>query len=222
MNFWKSIKDVLVLRRKEDEALHAQVLHEIEQGIRRNGLWAKALASVGGNEDRAKAEYISLVVQDLRDLRYVESRLKDEILAELKDSEANQGSVIEQTSSNMALPSSHQKSEVKEQSGYYNGGGPNLLEAVHRSNANAAKARKVEIIALIEAIESSENTLPLKEKLKVIEMAGGFVRWNDSLDPSKGCNIAFEGLERVFENADSVEKWIHHVAVRRIQDYLRT
>lgn len=53
-------------------------------------------------------------------------------------------------------------------------------------------------------------------------MAGGLVRWNDTLDPSKGCKITFEGFERVFEKMDSMEKWIDHVAVRRIQDYLLT
>lgn len=53
-------------------------------------------------------------------------------------------------------------------------------------------------------------------------MAGGLVRWNDPLDQSKGCKITFEGFERVFEEVDSMEKWIDHIAVRRIQDYLLT
>lgn len=71
MKFFKGIKDALILGRKEDEALHAHVLREIESGFRRDGLWSKALANAGGNEERATAGYIRLAVQDLRDQRYV-------------------------------------------------------------------------------------------------------------------------------------------------------
>lgn len=50
-----------------EEALYAEVLREIEQGIRRDGLWAKALAQSKMKDDEARARYIELRVQSLRD-----------------------------------------------------------------------------------------------------------------------------------------------------------
>lgn len=82
MSLWSSFRDAIVIGRKDDEALYAQALQEIEAGIRRHGLWAKALANAEGNEDRAKAEYIKLVVKDLRDQRYVEVRIQGAIRGE--------------------------------------------------------------------------------------------------------------------------------------------
>jgi len=49
-----------------EEELYAEVLREIESGIRRDGLWAKAFAK-SGSEERAKALYIEFRVQSLRD-----------------------------------------------------------------------------------------------------------------------------------------------------------
>lgn len=53
--------------RLTEEVLYAEVLREMEAGIRRDGLWAKALSEAGGAEAVAKAGYIKLRVQSLRD-----------------------------------------------------------------------------------------------------------------------------------------------------------
>lgn len=53
--------------RLTEEALYAEVLREMETGIRRDGLWAKALSEAGGEEAPSKARYIKLRVQSLRD-----------------------------------------------------------------------------------------------------------------------------------------------------------
>ena len=50
-----------------EEELYAEVLQELERGIRRDGLWAKAFAKSGANEEKAKALYIEFRVQALRD-----------------------------------------------------------------------------------------------------------------------------------------------------------
>ena len=50
-----------------EEELYAEALRELEQGIRRDGLWAKAFAKSEGNEEKAKALYIELRVQAYRD-----------------------------------------------------------------------------------------------------------------------------------------------------------
>ncbi|MBX3700095.1 MAG: hypothetical protein KF903_03735 [Dokdonella sp.] len=82
MGIWSDIRDAQVAGRKEDEALYAEALREIEAGIRRHGLWAKALANAGGSEERARAEYIKLVVKDLRDQRYIAGRVQEELQAQ--------------------------------------------------------------------------------------------------------------------------------------------
>lgn len=53
--------------RLTEEALYAEVLREMEAGIRRDGLWAKALSEAGGEEAASKARYIKLRVQALLD-----------------------------------------------------------------------------------------------------------------------------------------------------------
>lgn len=57
--------------RSADDDLYAQALHEIVSDGRRDGVWAKALAKSGGDERRARAMYIALVVKILR----VEARI---------------------------------------------------------------------------------------------------------------------------------------------------
>jgi len=96
MNLWSSIRDAFVIGRKDDEVLYARALQEIEAGIRRHGLWAKALATTGGNEDRAKAEYIKLVVKALRDQRYVEARFQDAVQVETRRAEKRRQTEIQE------------------------------------------------------------------------------------------------------------------------------
>ena len=50
-----------------EEELYEQVVRELSEGQRRDGLWAKAIAHSDGSEDRAKALYIKYRVQSLRD-----------------------------------------------------------------------------------------------------------------------------------------------------------
>lgn len=50
-----------------EEALYAEALREVEAGLRRDGLWAKALAKTGMRQQDAQAYYLELRVQSLRD-----------------------------------------------------------------------------------------------------------------------------------------------------------
>lgn len=50
-----------------EEAIYQQVADEIASGVRRDGLWAKAIADTGGVMDAAKARYIQLRAQSIRD-----------------------------------------------------------------------------------------------------------------------------------------------------------
>lgn len=61
--------------RLAEEALYAHVAAEISAGVRRDGLWAKAIADSAGSKEAAQAKYIKLRVQSLID----EARVAAEI-----------------------------------------------------------------------------------------------------------------------------------------------
>lgn len=50
-----------------DEKIYEQVARELSSGIRREGLWAKAVADCQGNVEKAKALYINYRAQAFRD-----------------------------------------------------------------------------------------------------------------------------------------------------------
>lgn len=61
------IRGYIASARLSEEALYAQALAEIEAGIRRDGLWAKALSSADMDTTRAHKIYIELRVKSLKD-----------------------------------------------------------------------------------------------------------------------------------------------------------
>lgn len=61
------IRGYIASARLSEEALYAQALAEIEAGIRRDGLWAKALSSADMDTTRAHKIYIQLRVKSLKD-----------------------------------------------------------------------------------------------------------------------------------------------------------
>ena len=50
-----------------EEKVYEQVVQELAQGFRRDGLWAKAMAEGNGSEERAKSIYIKLRVQSIKE-----------------------------------------------------------------------------------------------------------------------------------------------------------
>jgi len=53
--------------RVDEEMLYAEALREMEDGLRRDGLWAKALVECNMRQSDAQASYLKLRVQSLRD-----------------------------------------------------------------------------------------------------------------------------------------------------------
>ena len=49
-----------------EELLYAMVMREMQQGIRRDGLWAQALVEAEGHPQKAQAAYIRLRLVTLR------------------------------------------------------------------------------------------------------------------------------------------------------------
>jgi len=64
---FESIKKRSAAVRLVEEQLYEEVVNELASGIRRNGLWAKAIAKSECQEYTAKALYIEYRVQSLLD-----------------------------------------------------------------------------------------------------------------------------------------------------------
>ena len=78
MSFWKKTKQTAIVNRLVEEKIYEQVLREIESGLRRDGLWAKALQKGRGNEQEAKALYIEYRVQSIKDESEIAKVLSEE------------------------------------------------------------------------------------------------------------------------------------------------
>jgi len=74
MAIWDRARDAFVDSRRKDEEYHARAMHEVQSGHRRDGLWAKAVMSLGGDEEAVKIAYFKLLVQAIRDDDHVEKR----------------------------------------------------------------------------------------------------------------------------------------------------
>jgi hypothetical protein len=53
--------------RQREELVYKEILIEIQEGIRRDGLWAKALVDAEGDKDKVEALYIKYRAQSLFD-----------------------------------------------------------------------------------------------------------------------------------------------------------
>jgi hypothetical protein len=64
---FSNFKRNIAASRLLEERLYAQVLDELERGIKRQGLWAKAIANSDGVESKAKSIYIKYRLQSMKD-----------------------------------------------------------------------------------------------------------------------------------------------------------
>lgn len=67
MAIWGDLRARAAASRLYEEQLYAKVVADLQAGIRRDGLWVKALLSVSGNEAAARPIYIKYCVQALKD-----------------------------------------------------------------------------------------------------------------------------------------------------------
>lgn len=77
MNFFDKFKLQSAAERLQEEQLYEIVLDELDQGVKRTGLWAKALAKSAGDENRAKSLYIEFRVQSLKDEKEISNQLAE-------------------------------------------------------------------------------------------------------------------------------------------------
>ena len=67
MGLFRKLQKVAADVRKAEEALYAMAMEEVTSGDLKPGLWAKAFADSEGSEARAKALYLKLRVQTMKD-----------------------------------------------------------------------------------------------------------------------------------------------------------
>lgn len=109
--------------RLAEEALYEQVASEIAAGVRRDGLWAKAIVQSGGSEELARVAYIELRVQSLKDEAAVISEME-----RIASIEARKAQVLKQLNEKGRKEAEERRTPAH----------PELLEAV-----NAGKLSKV-------------------------------------------------------------------------------
>lgn len=82
MGIFHNIKSALAVSRQTDEYFYAEALREIECGIRKDGIWAKAMAESDMDQGKAAARYIKLRVQSLKDEVTLQSTIDIELINE--------------------------------------------------------------------------------------------------------------------------------------------
>jgi hypothetical protein len=75
---FKKLKRASAAHRLLEEQLYKQVVQELAQGQRRDGLWGKALANSNGSKEKAEALYIQYRVQSIKDEIEISKALEEE------------------------------------------------------------------------------------------------------------------------------------------------
>ena len=75
MGVFDNLRTQSAADRLAEEALYAQALREVESGVRRDGIWAKALVEADMDQTKAAAKYISMRVQALKDEAIVQREM---------------------------------------------------------------------------------------------------------------------------------------------------
>ena len=80
MSFFNKLKKHKVMSRIEDEEIYKQVINEISQGIKNEGVWGKALADSNGDYELAKSKYIKYRAQSIKDkTELLKSSIEDKL-----------------------------------------------------------------------------------------------------------------------------------------------
>lgn len=66
----------LAARRLDEEKLYEQVLAEVTDGHRRDGIWAKCLAEANGDISQARSAYVKARVQSIKDERILANEIE--------------------------------------------------------------------------------------------------------------------------------------------------
>lgn len=89
MKFISTLNTMLALSRKEDEKLFLAVHDELAKSKVNQGLWVKALSKSNGDENQAKAKYIKLRVQSMKDDMNIK-RASEEVISSVQQEMDNQ------------------------------------------------------------------------------------------------------------------------------------
>jgi hypothetical protein len=84
MNIFDKLKIQNAATRLIEEKLYETVVDDLQNGLRKNGLWAKAFAKSYGDESKAKALYISYRVQSIKDEINITESVREQETDELQ------------------------------------------------------------------------------------------------------------------------------------------
>ncbi|QXE91639.1 hypothetical protein KP001_03590 [Geomonas subterranea] len=82
------IKHKRIFNRYTEEQLYEIVHNELGEGVRKDGLWAKAISDSKGDEKVALARYISLRVKSLEDELYLYNQYEERLDRDLKSTKS--------------------------------------------------------------------------------------------------------------------------------------
>ena len=74
MSAFDNFKKLNVAHQKTEEAVYSIVAQEMEEGVRHNGRWLKALEQAEGSKEKQIAKYIKLSVEALKDEISIQSK----------------------------------------------------------------------------------------------------------------------------------------------------
>ena len=80
MAIFKQIKKTKVITRIQETQLFEYVMNEINQNDRKEGIWGQALVASEGDQEKARALYIKLRVEALKDEISLDTIIHDERL----------------------------------------------------------------------------------------------------------------------------------------------
>lgn len=85
MAFFKKLKQQSAVNRLLEQQLYNKVSIELQSGIRKEGIWAMALAQSSGNIEKAKARYLKLRVQSLLDEELIVDQIANDFQSENRE-----------------------------------------------------------------------------------------------------------------------------------------
>lgn len=86
----KGIFKRLAIKRLAEEALYERAFEELRVGLRREGLWAKAIANSDGDESKAQGLYLKYRVQSMID----DGNIAEAYLGEINFSDKNKNESV--------------------------------------------------------------------------------------------------------------------------------
>lgn len=136
MSIGDKFKNFRIASRLFEEQIYEKVFDEMENGIRRDGLWLKAIQMSDGNQEKAKAFYIEYCVQSIKDEMEIQNQIGQVILKEI---EVKNNAKTKGNKKSPNLPQEKQKKPYDPVNGHDEEGLTPLMRAVNKGELAKVK-----------------------------------------------------------------------------------